>query len=36
VHISATKITRRFEKIENVELEQNQNDTIEHGEESGD
>jgi DNA recombination protein RmuC len=36
VHISAAKITKRFEKIESVELEQNQSDTIEHDKEAGD
>ncbi|TDJ16593.1 MAG: DNA recombination protein RmuC, partial [Gammaproteobacteria bacterium] len=36
VHISAAKITKRFEKIESVELEENQSDAIEHSKESGD
>ena len=36
VHVSATKITKRFEKIESVELEQNQSGTIEHDKEAGD
>jgi DNA recombination protein RmuC len=35
VHISATKITRRFEKIESVELEQNSR-ALEHDKEAGD
>ncbi len=36
VHVSATKITKRFEKIESVELEQNQSGAIEHDKEAGD
>ena len=36
VHVSATKITRRFEKIESVELEHNQPRAIEEDKEAGD
>ena len=36
VHVSATKITKRFEKIESVELEQIQPRVIEHDKEAGD
>lgn len=36
VHVSATKISKRFEKIESVELEQNQPAVIEHDKEAGD
>ena len=36
VHVSATKITRRFEKIESVELEQNPSRAVEHDKEAGD
>ena len=36
VHVSATKISKRFEKIESVELEQNQPPAIEQDKEAGD
>ncbi len=36
VHVSATKISKRFEKIESVELEQPQPRAIEHDKEAGD
>jgi DNA recombination protein RmuC len=36
VHVSATKITKRFEKIESVELEHDQAPAIEHDKEAGD
>ncbi len=36
VHVSATKITRRFEKIESVDLEHIQPRAIEHDKEAGD
>ena len=36
VHVSATKISKRFEKIESVELEQIQPPAIEHDKQAGD